>query len=293
MTLQEQLKEYMLQSGAKQAAICRGMGITTGALCSWLGGKYAGNSKNIEIAVENFLKREAEKRTEYKLERKFIVTKVVRRVFEAARIAHLNGEIAVVYGEAGYGKTAACKEYHRENPDSILIEADLGHTARVLFLELHKTIGLSCEGSVHDLFSEVVDKLRGSDRLIIVDEAEHLPYRALELLRRVYDKAGIGILLVGMPRLLANLRGKRGEYAQLYSRVGIAIKLSAIDDIDAALFAAQIPGGEKVAEHLCLAAEGNTRRLVKLIAVSARIAKVNGCDLSANTVAQAAEMLVK
>ncbi|MEV9348723.1 ATPase, partial [Klebsiella pneumoniae] len=59
----------------------------------------------------------------------------------------------------------------------------------------------------------------------LIDEAENLPYRALEVIRRIHDKAGVGVVLAGMPRLIINLKGKRGEYAQLYSRVGFALDL--------------------------------------------------------------------
>ena len=57
--------------------------------------------------------------------------------------------------------------------------------------------------------------------MIIIDEAEHLPYKALELLRRIHDKAGVGVLLVGLPRLIHKIMEGRGEYQQLYSRIEV------------------------------------------------------------------------
>jgi DNA transposition AAA+ family ATPase len=76
------------------------------------------------------------------------------------------------------------------------------------------------------MFLDIIDKLKSSGRLNIIDEAEPLPYKSLELLRRIYDKAQVGILLVGMPRLIMNLKGEKRQYAQLYSRVGIATRLN-------------------------------------------------------------------
>ena len=61
------------------------------------------------------------------------------------------------------------------------------------------------------MVSGIVKKLKGSGRMIIIDEAEHLPYKALELLRRVHDKAGMGVLLVGLPRLIHKIMEGRGE----------------------------------------------------------------------------------
>lgn len=80
-------------------------------------------------------------------------------------------------------------------------------------------------GSLNDLFESVSDRLRDSGRLIVVDEAENLPLRALEIVRRLHDETGCGLVLSGMPRLVANLRGKHGELVQLYSRVSVALNL--------------------------------------------------------------------
>lgn len=60
------------------------------------------------------------------------------------------------------------------------------------------------------MFSDIVDKLKSSGRLIIIDEAEHLPYKSLELVRRIYDKANVGILLVGMPATIKLLTEATG-----------------------------------------------------------------------------------
>lgn len=84
---------------------------------------------------------------------------------------------------------------------------------------------VSAMGSLNDLFESVSDRLRDSGRLIVVDEAENLPLRALEIIRRLHDETGCGLVLSGMPRLVANLRGKHGELVQLYSRVSVALNL--------------------------------------------------------------------
>jgi DNA transposition AAA+ family ATPase len=116
------------------------------------------------------------------------------------------------------GKTDAVKAYANDDPDVIPVEAAIGMTAKAMFSELAQRVGLDGEGSTNDLFVEVCRKLKGSDRMIIIDEAENLAYRTLEFVRRTYDMAKIGVLLVGTRRLITNLRGRRGQYAQLYSR---------------------------------------------------------------------------
>jgi hypothetical protein len=191
------------------------------------------------------------------------------------------------------GKTAAVKEYAFQNPDVILVEADLGYTAKVLFSELHRRLGMDGSGMLHDMFMDVVNKLKGSGRLIIIDEAEHLPYRALEMLRRIADFAEIGIVFVGMPRLIGNLRGKKGEYAQLSSRIGIAGGIGKLLPSDTQeIVNAAIPGSNGLWKKLHDVSGGNTRTLCKLIQRSIRVAAINDIPVTEEVVDNAARLLI-
>lgn len=291
--LRESLREEMKTRSLTLADVGRGVGLSATAVSQWLSEKYPGDNARVAEAVRCFLTREKAKREAPRPEIGFVQTLAATRYFEVCAVCHRDGEIGVFTAPPGTGKTCSGKEYARLHPDVILIEADLGFTAGVLFTDLCKRLGLPTQGVVHDLFENVVDKLMNSGRLIIVDEAEHLPYRALELLRRVHDKAGVGIVLVGLPRLIENLRGKRGEYAQLYSRVGISGSSSGLSPEDCArLVAEAIPNANGIAKTFHEVSRGNARTMVKLLRRSVSISALNGSEITPELVRGVAQMLI-
>jgi DNA transposition AAA+ family ATPase len=288
-----EIKAYMKSEGLSQRHLSRALGIPVPTLNRWLLGKYKHNLPRIENAVKAFLALRKEMESAPKRDTEFIMTSAAGRLFDTARFCHLSREIGVCCGVAGVGKTEAVKQYARENPDVILVEVDLSVTVRALFQELHRKVGLGGFGTVHDMFKDVVEKLDGSGRLILVDEAEYLPFRALELLRRIHDKAGIGLLLVGLPRLISNLRGYRGEYVQLYSRVAIANKIDPLRPVDTEMIIQSVvPQANGLSAVYHEVSRGNARMLSKVIAQSLRLAELNEMELTPELIRETAKMLI-
>lgn len=278
MKIQDELKQLIKEKGYTLSYVSRAINVSNATLHLWLGESYTGNVNKISESVRNFL--EIEKLREKKISIEFVNTSVVEDVYDIARICHVDGEIGVCCGEPGVGKTYAVKKYAIENADVILIEADLGYTTKVLFSEIHKKIGFDGLGTTHNMLQDIVTKLKSSGRLIIIDEAEHLPYKALDLVRRIYDKANVGILLVGMPRLIMNLRGEKRQYAQLFSRVGITTKLTGLTQADMReIIRSVLPESKEVYKSLYESCVGNTRVLVKLLVRAIKLAQINNTKI--------------
>ena len=123
---------------------------------------------------------------------------------------------------------------------------------------------------------EVIAKLNQSGRLLIIDEAENLPYQALEITRRIHDKTGVGVLLVGRNILFENLKGFNNQYDQLYSRVKYHKSLDKLLIQDVIKILDSIGLSADLAETYFLYSDGNTRKLEHLISHSISIAKFNG-----------------
>ena len=274
MDIRAELRELMEIKNFSMTYVSTATGLAKSTISMWLNGNYAGKNDKVTDAINNFIQRERERSVDNDLP--FVNISIVKYVSEIARLCHTQGKIGVCVGRAGLGKTVAVKRYTKEFLDSILIESDSGYTAKSLLKEIHRRLGLSGKGSVYDLMGEVVRKLNQSGRLLIIDEAENLPYRALEITRRIHDKTGVGVLLIGRGILLENLKGYNNQYDQLYSRVKYTKMIDGLLVQDVVNILKAIEQEPKLAETYLKYSDGNTRRLEHLISHSISIAKING-----------------
>jgi len=280
MLLQQRLTELMEQKGFNQSYVCRSTGISDSKLSQWLKGNYKGDNQKINEAVESFINREISKNSIFKNTIPVKETSIYLTVTETTRNCHYKSELGVIFGDAGLGKTTAIEKYAEENPDVIFIKANPSYTKKYLMQEIHKKIGCEGFGAIYTMLNDIISKLKNSGRLIIVDQAEYLQQSSLELLRTIHDEAKIGLLLVGMPKLYYNLKGKKGDFRQLFTRIGYKIKLENLKPEDTELLAnAMMP---EITASLCdsfhSVALGNTRALTMLLKRSLEVAALNGIN---------------
>ncbi|EAW1161817.1 AAA family ATPase [Salmonella enterica subsp. enterica serovar Berta] len=296
MNVITQLKDVMDTHGYSQGQVARAIGRSVTAMNQYVQGKYNGDIADMEERIGNFIRRVREKQNALRIDERFVSTPTARKGLEVLAYAHQECEICVLYGAAGLGKTITLKEYARRDDAVIFIEADPGYTARTLLEELCGRLRLSKNGNIHTLIDLCVEKLKGTGRLLIIDEAELLPYRALEVIRRLHDKAGIGVVMAGMPRLITNLKGKRGEFAQLYSRVALALDMgNSLDREDFDQIAVDLmPEAEdqKIRNALYDQSKGNARRLFKLARGVYRTCDISKKDVSVTAIEKFSKMLI-
>lgn len=297
--LQQKLAEFKAKSGMNQTMLARGIGVSPASISMYLNNNYAekgGKYETIEPKIEAFLEVQESKAQREELVLGFVSTKTTRRISEVMRDAHEAGDTVVIYGQAGLGKTQAVKNYCEKNPAAILIEANPSFTALVLMRKLAAAAKVSTVGSLNDLFESVSDRLRDSGRLIVVDEAENLPLRALEIIRRLHDDTGCGLVLSGMPRLVANLRGKHGELVQLYSRVSVALNLGDSmpdDELEEIARAAMQEADDATIAELVKQSNGNTRRMSKLMCGAVRTANKNGIKMQSGIIKKYSTLIIR
>lgn len=150
-------------------------------------------------------------------------TQTVDDIIMAISFAEAAGDISLIYGDAGLGKTISLKEYVSLHPDVIYVELkDCDKSTKGVCEKILSCIGKEKRGVDRLLVDTITNYLLNNPTLIIIDEAQHLSIRALENLRAINDSTETGIVLCGNPTVYDRMHGRgQAHFAQLYSRIGI------------------------------------------------------------------------
>lgn len=214
------IQKYRQETGKSQRAVATELGISDGALSGFLAGTYA-TPHRIIPKVAALLEVKEQRKVAPK-EPGYVETTVARAVLDCITYCHLQGKIAVVYGDAGVGKTQAVRAYLRGNSLAIGITVSPSFASITGVNELiADQLGIR-ERVARKIYTEIVGKLRGSGRVLVIDEAQHLTVRALNHLRCISDESGIGIAFIGNAEVYTKLKGSgKADFAQLFSRIGM------------------------------------------------------------------------
>lgn len=172
----------------------------------------------------------------------FIETQEHRRFAEFCDACRHYRYIGLCYGAPGVGKTVSAESYtewkrlqklsnlqrneipptqspfkHRAILYTVAVAAAPGRIEKeVRHLRSRFNYVLIATKSLKDKSAELPQGAGDFTELIIIDEADRLGANPLELVRDIYDRTGVSVILIGMPGIEKRL----ARYPQLYSRVG-------------------------------------------------------------------------
>ena len=285
--------EWLNASGMSQSWLSRLAVVAPATVSQILGGKYPTNPARqlgqIEDAIELHENRQAAGTVP------FVPTTVYQLAKLAADRARQYRNFTIFPGDVGVGKTASLKHYQQKHSQTILIEADPDMTAGVFMETLLEALGIPCPPGINRQIRAAINALRNTSILILIDEAETLSDKALHVVRRIRDKAGIGMVLTGTQKLERKIKPNGTQFDQLRSRVGLwvrFIKHASREDIDAIAQAALADQGEltqDVLDALWHYSQGSVRMLVENLIPALRDYGLPKYDISAELIDKTAE----
>lgn len=217
----EGLRKYMEDTGKNQTTVAKELDISSSRMSSFLSGTYK-TPHTVIPKVQELLQMREKKKVAPK-EPEYRETSISMTVLNTIKYCHVQGKVGVVYGDAGIGKTMAFNQYLKENSLAVGITISPTYASITGVNELlGEQLGVR-ERVARKITKEIVTKLKGSGRVIIIDEAQLLTTRTLNHLRCLSDESGVGLCLIGNLEVYTRLKGTgKADFAQLFSRLGMA-----------------------------------------------------------------------
>lgn len=292
----EMLKTHIAETGITQKQLARELNISDTVLSLFLANSYTGDNQKVIEKVKQYLHIGAVRKALTPNPNYCETLLNTQQITDCLQMAHASNEILLLYGPAGCGKTTALKHYAEHNNGVIYIEADATTgTPRAILLTLLESIGGQPIGSTAQVMKSILNILRGTNRLIIIDEAQHLTERSFDTIRAINDKIGIGLVYSGNPSILKQMYGRREqEFDQLYSRIGLHCELTnkySLDDIRNIFSGLDV--SEKCIKYLKKVAQnkGGLRLMIKQYKNAANIAAAFGQSLTVDHLEEAARRM--
>ena len=207
-------------------------------MADWKGEKLNEAKEILAFELTKLVHSEAEAEKAPYLSAGYVPTSVSEDVYKAIQYCQLERGIVVLHGDAGIGKTRGAARFVQDNPaNAIYIRCTpVGGTLTAMLRQLGTALKLPATRNRLELSMAIHDRLKGTDKVIIIDEAQNLRFDALEELRSLSDpddltgESGTGICLIGNSEVYSRMLGKQeAQFAQQFSRVRFRRRYSTAD----------------------------------------------------------------
>lgn len=249
--LQEKLRLFIEECGSQNKA-AQALGKSTATLSTYINNCYKGNLESFERFLEETFnnKSAAESLKSSGLLNTYKPTSISQGVYETIRLCHLKGGLAIECGDAGIGKTMACKKYAEDYPDTaIYVTVNPCLVTLSAFLKLLCRVQkVTANGRKDEMWMRLSESFGGERKVLIIDEAQHLPIKTIEAIRAFFDSnPSLGICLVGNIETVTNTGKSKEAFAQIRNRTKLTEirHTSSIQSSDISLLFPVIAADEK------------------------------------------------
>lgn len=251
----------MIAHGLSQAQAAREIGVSGTRLSQWLSDQYRGDVAVTTALVQRWIdtrKDLSQRRLHAAGLDRHAKTAAWHEVNAALAYAQATGDLALVVGPPGRGKTWGSQRYCRDASGAAYLRVTPAvRSLAGLLARVAQALGCAPGASAIATESAVVAALEGRGALLVIDEAHHLGVSLLDELRCLRDLAGAGVALVADEPLMLTLP----RCPQVGGRIGMEADLRRAHPADAVAVAEAV---------LARKLEGRERKMVQGAARTAR-----------------------
>ena len=279
--LAEDLLQFRQSQGITNAELGRRFGESATFISKYLNDNLDRDPKDFSARARNTLtalKARLEDATN------LFETSVTRNIAGRIDMARRTQDVMLLVGPAGEGKTCGAKLYSNANPGTIYHELASyqrsgNKVAGALFDKLERRNDWKGNSSRAEF---ITIQLRGSHRVVIIDEAHLLDATGRQFLFNLNRDTGCAVVLIGNPEILDKIR--RND--QHFSRVGVkgeplltdkeipAVSLKVAEQFSSREFAEEV--SDLVA--FIAAKPGRLRSVRKTVILARELAQKNGTE---------------
>ena len=216
--------DYLVVKGKSITEFSKEINYSRTTLSRYLAGKYDSDTTEIDkkivdyLASEGFAVDSAEKGAPVKVIPKFFESTDASGVIGVCSSSQQYIGLGIVVGKSGFGKTHTLK-YYAKMPRVAYIECDDTMACRDLVEAIEKALGIpQTYGTIWKRVNGIIEFFNvNHGYVLIIDEADKLvskyTQKKMEILRAIFDKADVGMVIAGEPSLEAQIKSYLARFA--------------------------------------------------------------------------------
>ena len=241
MTLVERVNGYLEDNHMSIKDLADKIAYSRSTLSRYLNGKYDSPGSDVEVKLEHFLQQVGAAAPQEQPEQtaspaparkpqELYYSNDAQSIVGLCSSCQEDMALGLVTGKPGFGKTHTLKYFARA-AKVVYVECDDTMGTKDFVAAIERSVGMPQRaGTVCERTNALVNFFNANrGYLLILDEADKLISRAtikkMEIIRKFYDRADVGVVIAGEPVLEVLIRNFDGRFA---NRIDLRVELTGL-----------------------------------------------------------------
>ncbi len=202
MPIGDAITAFCEKTGQSQNVIAKAVGMSSALLSQVKSGVYKGDLDKAVDTLRSYFEKELSNHSQKKGVRAkdvFIMFDHVEEVMIDIEDAVEDEQMLLIRGKSGSGKTTLLEYAKKQYRNAVIVTGVRNVTEKNFLAELLRALGGTPKGSTDAIYSDIREILLDKNKIILIDEANHLNYATLERLRALWDATRRAFILAGTP----------------------------------------------------------------------------------------------